>query len=162
MRDILIMLGSNIDPEVNITGAIAALEERFGVIAQSKPCQTAAIGPEGKPNPEQADFVNLAVKIADAGLDAGALRAELRQIEAALGRVRTADKYAPRPIDMDIALLGDEIHHDEDGKIKIPDPEIFTRSHMALPLAEIAPDRVIPGQDITLKENARRFEITKG
>lgn len=151
MRDILITLGSNIDPETNIPAAIRALDARFGVLARSGCYRTKAINASGEANTEQADFINAAVSIVDPGLDVESLRAALREIEATLGRVRTRDKFAPRTIDLDIAVFGDKIILDQHGKIKVPDPDIFTKAHVALPLAEIAPDLLIPGNNMTLK-----------
>ena len=72
----------------------------------------------------------------------------LRKIEDKLGRVRSADKFAPREIDLDIALF-DELQVDGDG-LHIPDPEIALRPFLAIPLAEIAADWVVPGLGATL------------
>ncbi|MCB9160248.1 MAG: 2-amino-4-hydroxy-6-hydroxymethyldihydropteridine diphosphokinase [Caldilineaceae bacterium] len=55
----------------------------------------------------------------------------LRTIERQLGRVRSADKFAPRPIDMDISLY-DELIYDHDGMV-IPDPDIARFPHVKRP-----------------------------
>jgi len=84
-----------------------------------------------------------------------ALRAELRRIEAELGRVRTSDKYAPRTIDLDLALLGDQIH--QGPGFRIPDPGISRLAHLAIPLAELAPGYRHPELGETLAEIADRL-----
>jgi len=61
------------------------------------------------------------------------LRTILRGIETSLGRIRTEDKYASRTIDLDLVLLGDRV----DPKFPLPDPDILTRAHLAIPLAEL-------------------------
>lgn len=143
-------LGSNIDPEHNLPRAVAELT-RFGQIkAVSSVWQTAAVGFTG-----QADFLNAAVLL-ETPLSAEALRQEaIAQIETDLGRVRTANKNGPRPIDIDIMLFNHDIL--TLGKRRIPDPELLERSFVAIPLAEIAPDYVHPEVHLTLKEIALRF-----
>jgi 2-amino-4-hydroxy-6-hydroxymethyldihydropteridine diphosphokinase len=59
-----------------------------------------------------------------------------------LGRVRAVDKYAPRTIDLDIAFYGQQVI-DLNGR-HIPDPEIEKLPHLALPLADVAPNWVHP------------------
>ena len=76
------------------------------------------------------------------------LRHELRAMEAALGRVRTADKFAPRPIDLDIIFYGAEVL-DIDGH-HIPDRDVVRFAHIALPAADIAGDWIHPETGQTL------------
>lgn len=83
----------------------------------------------------QPEYLNAAVLIRVTGEPAH-LRTRMRQIETALGRVRSEDKYASRTIDLDLVLFGDRI----DPKFPLPDPDVLTREHLAVPLAEIAPD----------------------
>jgi len=92
-------------------------------------------------------------------LSAQALREEaISAIEAALGRVRTENKNAPRTIDIDIMLFNQDIIQLE-GR-RIPDPEVLERSFVAIPLAEIAPDYVHPETGQTLKDIASQFDTT--
>jgi GTP cyclohydrolase I len=58
--------------------------------------------------------------------------------------VRSEDKYASRPIDLDIALYGDQAF-DLDGD-SIPDPGVLRYPHIAVPLADVAPDWAYPEQ----------------
>jgi 7,8-dihydro-6-hydroxymethylpterin-pyrophosphokinase len=79
-----------------------------------------------------------------------------------LGRIRTSDPNAPRTIDLDIALAGELVLADRKSGIDIPDPEILTRAHVALPLADLAPDAVHPVTGETLSEIAEGFRAEAG
>jgi 2-amino-4-hydroxy-6-hydroxymethyldihydropteridine diphosphokinase len=69
--------------------------------------------------------------------------------------VRTADKYAPRNIDLDLLLLGDRAVVRED--FVLPDPELLTAPHLAIPAAEVAPTAVHPLSGETLQAIAERL-----
>lgn len=75
-------------------------------------------------------------------LTADAIRNTLRRIETDLGRLRTEDKYAPRTIDLDLCLLGDQVL--ETSEFKLPDPDILSLAHLTVPMAELAPDYLHP------------------
>lgn len=77
----------------------------------------------------------------------------LRKIEDELGRIRTGDKYAPRTVDLDIIVYGDEIARSEE--LEIPDPQIESRAFLSVPLCELAPELVVPGHG-PIKETAAR------
>lgn len=143
-------LGSNIDPEHNLPAAVRLLGEAGRVLAVSGAWQSAAVG-----RTDQPDFVNAAALLATP-LDAAGLKAgPLAHIEAQLGRVRGEDKNAARPIDLDIELFNEAIF--DLGGRHIPSPEIYERSFVALPLAEIAPDYIHPETGETLRRIAERL-----
>ena len=148
---VLVSLGSNIEPEHNLPAAIELLEEDgcFNVLAVSPIYSSAAVGPEGQP-----DFHNAAVLI-EAGCAHETLRGELRRIEAELGRVRTGDRYAPRPIDLDIVMIEGQVT--EIGGNPVPDPDIGRFAHLAVPMADLAPEWVDPATGSTLEEIAARL-----
>jgi 7,8-dihydro-6-hydroxymethylpterin-pyrophosphokinase len=77
------------------------------------------------------------------------LRQVLRTIETTLGRVRSADKFASRPIDLDLAYYGAGVVV-VDGKT-IPDEDVLRYAHVAVPLAAVAPTWLHPitGQSLT-------------
>jgi 2-amino-4-hydroxy-6-hydroxymethyldihydropteridine diphosphokinase len=145
----LISLGSNIEPLHYLPEAVRALRRLGDSMRVSKAYQNPAVGPQAQP-----DFINAAVSL-QTDLDPPALRRELRRIERQLGRVRTQDKYAPRTIDLDLCLLGDRVIEDDD--FKLPDPEVQRRPHLAIPLAEVAPDMIYPLTGETLSAVAGRL-----
>ena len=96
----VIGLGSNIDAHKNIRLALRLLGRCDGwrLITVSPIYETDAVGTEGP------DFVNAAVLV-ETDLTPEAMRNRLRQLEERMGRVRTEDKFAPRPIDFDIVTF---------------------------------------------------------
>jgi 2-amino-4-hydroxy-6-hydroxymethyldihydropteridine diphosphokinase len=84
----------------------------------------------------QPDFLNAAVLLTTSS-SPGEIRGQLRQIEHTLGRRRTLDKYAPRTIDLDLCLLG--ILALENEEMVLPEPDLLTRPHLAVPMAELDP-----------------------
>jgi len=131
-----IALGSNIDPERNLPLAAARLSELGTPIAASTVYQNPAIADEPQP-----DYLNAAVLL-ETELGPLAMRDKLREIEADLGRIRTADKFAPRMIDLDLCILGDRVLDHE--LLSLPDPDILKRAHLAVTLAELRPDFLHP------------------
>jgi 2-amino-4-hydroxy-6-hydroxymethyldihydropteridine diphosphokinase len=161
LSPVFIALGSNIVPETNLPRAVRLLHDQVGVQRISRVYQSVALDPDGQPL-DQPAFLNAAVLL-ETDLPPVALKLTvLRPLEARLGRIRTADKYAPRPIDLDIALYGDLILEDAAHQITIPDPAITTRAHLALPLADLAPDFRHPLSGETLAGIAARFAHAPG
>lgn len=142
MPDVLLLLGSNIDKERNIPAAVDALQASplVEVCAVSSVLETPAVGADGQASGQES-FHNVAVHVRTA-LGPQELRTLLRTVEGSLGRVRSADKFAPRPIDIDISLY-DQLVMNQDGVV-LPDPDIQRFAHVAVPLAEIAPDWIYP------------------
>lgn len=120
---VCLILGSNINPEQNIQRALRKLEQIFPVEGVSAVWETPAVGSDG-PN-----FLNVAVVIYTS-LDPQSLKERvLRPLEARLGRVRTADKFAPRTLDIDIVAWND----------LILDQDVWRYAHLAVPVAELLP-----------------------
>lgn len=120
---VILLIGSNIHPHENIQRAVEILRSQFSLTQVSSIIETEPYRSTGD------NFLNLAVEI-DTGLPPQDLKSVLRQIEADLGRIRTADKYAPRTIDLDITVF--------DGKIV--DEELWVRAFVACPVADLMPD----------------------
>ena len=154
---VLITLGSNINREQNVDEALARLEQQpdLQILAVSPVYVTKAIGADGNVAAQPA-FSNAAI-CAETELDPFTLRGKLRALEAAMGRVRTADKFAPRPIDLDIAFYGDRVL-EVAGKV-IPDPDVLRFAHVAVPLADVAGDWIHPQTGQTLAEIAARHSM---
>lgn len=145
----LICLGSNIRPEENLRRVIDRLAAALDVVAVSSLYASPARGAPGSP-----PFLNAAVAV-DTELEPHELKFDLlRALEAEFGRVRSADRNAPRPIDLDLVLFADRVIDDAEGGLEIPDPDIETSPHVALPLAEIAGPFHHPVLGTTLAEIA--------
>lgn len=147
----LLSLGSNIEPEKNLPAAVRELA-RYGLVVRvSSVWESPPFGPPGQPV-----FLNAAVRL-DTPLSARELKEmAIEPIETRLGRVRSADRFAPRPIDIDIMLFNDDTLRV--GRRRIPDDEILERPFVAIPLAEIEPDFIHPETGDTLAAIAARFD----
>lgn len=147
MNDAYIFIGSNVERETNYLHAVTRLSELGALVAASPVYDTPALGDD----PNAPRFYNGAVRLVTE-LPPRALRNALRKIECEMGRVRTADKFAPRTIDLDLVLYG-EVKMD-DGELTLPDPHLFERGFMARILAQVNPYYVIPPDGPTLAELA--------
>jgi len=147
----IIAIGSNIERERNLPEAIRLLRRapHISVERVSHFYESPSVGgPVGAP-----DFFNAAALVCTE-LPPLDLRMALRAIEEELGRVRSDDPNAPRTIDLDIAYFGD-VEIDFDGWV-LPDPLAGTAPHVALPIAEVAPNWVHPSDGRTTKEIAEQ------
>ena len=134
-------LGSNISPVENLLKAIDLLCQRAQLQALSTCWESAAVGSDG-PN-----FFNIGALVVTP-LDAANLKEQvLAPIENQLGRVRSADKYAPRTMDIDIVIF--------DGQVL--DAEIWQRVYLALIFAEMTPGLMNPDSGETLARIAQRL-----
>ena len=129
--------------------ALARLKDAGSIVAVSRAFQSAASGPAGQP-----DFVNAAVLL-ETELTPETLRARLRHIEAELGRVRVADRYAPRSIDLDLVLY-DRVVMDT-AELTLPDPDLLVRPYLAATVAELDPSAVHPVTREPLADVAARL-----
>lgn len=137
-----VALGANLgDPVATVNAAFAALRgiPDARLLAASSLYRTAPVGLKDQP-----DFINA---IAALAVDATVLPAPtfldcLFAIEADFGRVRTV-RNAPRTLDLDLLLFGD-LQCELPG-LSLPHPRIAERAFVLAPLAEIAPELIIPG-----------------
>jgi 2-amino-4-hydroxy-6-hydroxymethyldihydropteridine diphosphokinase len=135
-----IALGSNLDdPPARIQSGLRALAALPGtrLVRASSLYRNPPVG-----YLEQPDFVN-AVALVETRLAPRELLDQVLAVEHAHGRVRDFPD-APRRLDLDIALYGDRVVR-EPGLI-IPHPRLCERAFVLVPLAEIAPDAVVPGR----------------
>ena len=143
MVDVFVAAGSNVDPSTNLARALQALEAAYGELTISPLYRNAAVGFAGE------DFVNAVIGFrTDEPVQR--VRSRLQEIEAACGRPPSAPKWAPRSMDLDILLYGDEIS-DETGLL-LPRPDLARRPYMLKPMADIAPERVHPTLKRTMRE----------
>lgn len=157
LDSVLLALGSNIEPLVHLPRALDELGRIGEVRAWSSLYRTVAVGSAGS-----AAFVNAAVELLTDEPPAELKFDHLRPLEVRLGRRRGRDRNAPRTIDVDIAIYGDVEVVDPEGGVVVPDPEIGEHAHLAVPLAEIAPGRILPGDGRTLAQIAERFAGAPG
>jgi dihydroneopterin aldolase/2-amino-4-hydroxy-6-hydroxymethyldihydropteridine diphosphokinase len=150
MTRAFIGIGSNIEPAENVRAAIRSLARQTRLVAISTVYLTEAVG-----RTEQPPYYNCVVEIETEAPPADIKFGLLRGIENKLGRQRTADKYAPRTIDLDLIVYGD-LTLDAEG-IKLPDPEILERPFLAIPLSELAPDLVLAGYGLRIGEVAAKL-----
>jgi len=135
---IIISIGSNIDKEINLPLAVQLLAQKCNLIAASPIYETIPVGLIN-----QGNFFNAAVLV-ETDLDPRQFKQQvLIPIEQELNRPRTAEKNAPRTIDLDISLVNDEIR-DIDQKHHLPDPDILKFPHVAVPIADLLPDMPHP------------------
>jgi 2-amino-4-hydroxy-6-hydroxymethyldihydropteridine diphosphokinase len=140
MTNAFVGIGSNLgDREATLRRAVELLaaEEGIEVVAVSELRETEPVGPV-----EQGPFVNGAVRLATE-LPPHELLERLLAIEQRLGRVRK-ERFGPRTIDLDLLVYGEQVI-DEPG-LTIPHPRLHERRFALEPLAELAPELVIPGR----------------
>lgn len=133
-------LGSNLhDPLEQINRALEALKRLPGTrfVKASKCYRSAPLGPPGQP-----DYVN-AVAAIETRLPPFELLTALQAIENAQGRVREGQRWAPRTLDLDLLVYGEETLATE--TLTVPHPQMHLREFVLYPLFEIAPDLHIPG-----------------
>jgi 2-amino-4-hydroxy-6-hydroxymethyldihydropteridine diphosphokinase len=154
MAEALVALGGNVgNVRDTLDRAIAELCDGADVRlrARSADYLTPPWGIEDQP-----PFVNLCIAV-DTGLAPHALLARAQAVERALGRERTRERrWGPRPVDIDLIAYDDLALADPD--LTLPHPRLFERAFVLVPLAEIAPERVIAG--IRVRDALARIDRT--
>lgn len=148
MNPVYIALGSNLaQPVRQLQSALAALAAHpsVQVAACSSFYRTAPVGYD-----EQPDFIN-AVALLQTDLPPPELLRVLQAAEEAAGRVRSF-RNAPRTLDLDIIDYGGQVWDTPD--LQLPHPRAAERGFVMVPLAEIAPQHRLPGQQQTVAELA--------
>ena len=142
MADVLIALGGNVgDVRATFRTAIAHIcgIAQAALLARSSDYATPPWG-----ETQQDRFVNACIEI-ETSLDPHALLFTLHRIEQKFGRNRaTETRWGPRTLDLDL-LAYDDVTIDKP-ELTLPHPRLFERAFVLVPLAEIAPDRVIAGR----------------
>ncbi len=132
-------LGSNVgDRESHLRAAVAALREHgVQVRAISSLYETEPVGEVL----DQPDFLNVVVEVRTE-LEPLELLDLCKAIEVEQGRMLGGPRHGPRPLDVDLLLLGDRELDDE--RLTLPHPELRTRRFVLEPLLELAPDLALP------------------
>jgi len=95
-------------------------------------------------------FLNTVIELSYDG-SPGELLRQTQAIERQLGRDVIREKNAPRIIDIDILYFGTDLYHD--ASLTLPHPEMTHRRFVLQPLADIRPDLILPGDDITITDH---------
>jgi 2-amino-4-hydroxy-6-hydroxymethyldihydropteridine diphosphokinase len=132
-------LGSNVgDRRANLQAAVAALPSHgVEVLASSSVYETEPVGLVL----DQREFLNACLRIS-ADLDPEPLLDACKAVERELGREPGGVRHGPRPIDVDLLLLGDRVYRSE--RLKLPHEEVTSRRFVLVPLLELDPDLTTP------------------
>lgn len=141
--DVFVSLGSNIAPRRNLAAALPLLAAHFDPLRISPVYECPAVGFEGDP------FLNLVVGFSTQDNLASVLDF-LRGIEHDFGRRRGEAKFAPRSLDLDIILFGDQVG--EEAGLRLPRADILRYAFVLKPLADLAPDATHPELGQTYRE----------
>ncbi|ECH9262178.1 2-amino-4-hydroxy-6-hydroxymethyldihydropteridine diphosphokinase [Salmonella enterica subsp. enterica] len=147
-----IALGSNLaSPLEQVNAAVKAIGEipQSRIVAVSSFYRTPPLGPQDQP-----DYLNAAVAL-ETTLSAEALLDNTQRIELQQGRVRKAERWGPRTLDLDIMLFGDKEINTP--RLTIPHYDMKNRGFMLWPLFEIAPELRFPDDNQPLAECLRQL-----
>lgn len=139
-------LGANVgDALETLTAAVYAIDDVDGVVVEDvsgvyrTPPWPAPPDPRAVP---QDDYLNLVV-VGTTSLTPIALLDETLLIEAAFGRDRAREvRWGPRPLDIDLLLVGEEVVDTE--RLVLPHPRIVERAFVLVPLLEVIPGATLP------------------
>lgn len=134
MVSVYISVGSNINRDFNVRGGVKMLAEHFGALTLSSVYESAAVGFSGDP------FYNLVVGV-QTNLSISDCVSLLKKIEDQFGRVRGAEKFSGRTLDLDL-LTYDQVICDL--PVQLPRGEITENAFVLWPLAEIAAEQIHP------------------
>jgi 2-amino-4-hydroxy-6-hydroxymethyldihydropteridine diphosphokinase len=144
MASALIALGGNVgDVRATFQKAIAHIcgMTQGALLARSSDYATLPWGDE-----QQARFINACIDI-ETGLAPHALLFTLHRIEQRFGRDRAKERrWGPRTLDLDLIAYDDASLRTPE--LTLPHPRLFERAFVLVPLAEIAPERLIGGRSI--------------
>ena len=150
---VYLCLGSNMgDRQGNLERAIDLLSQRLMMGRNSSIYETEAWGVG-----EQSRYLNLVCEVFTRLASEGLL-ALAKGIESKMGR--NGKSGAPRPIDIDILLYGEQVIETPD--LVVPHPRMTERAFVLVPLDEIAPEVVHPVNSKRIKELLKDIEGAQG
>jgi 2-amino-4-hydroxy-6-hydroxymethyldihydropteridine diphosphokinase len=138
LKKVYIGLGSNLGDRLkNLRTALERISSlpKTKLLGTSSTYETPPWGHENQP-----EFLNL-VCVVETSLAPLALLTKLKGIEKGMGRTRSF-RYAPRPIDLDILLWGEEVI--TSSELTVPHPQLHLREFVLRPLTELDPDLIHP------------------
>jgi len=148
MPRVFVSIGSNIDRENSIRGAVRELAAHYAPLTLSPVYESKAHGFEGD------NFYNLV-----AGFDTEEsiehIKETLSHIESRFGRSRRENCFSARTLDLDLLLYDDIVRHDS--QVNLPHPDIRRYAFVLRPLADIAPDLRHPETGLTCARMWEQF-----
>jgi len=139
---VLLGLGSNIEPELNIERGLQALRQLDANIQFSQSVKSKAVGFNG------ADFIN-AIVVIHTQLDLLELKTQMKTIEKDMGIVSNPSGCFNKKLDIDIIT-----YQNWTGtyfNLTLPRPEVFYNAHVLGPLAKFKPEYILPSQTKSAK-----------
>jgi len=146
---VIVALGSNLGDSQKILSEAMARLQQFSVepILKSSLWQTSPVDCP----PDSPKFLNAVVAlISPAGETPESLLENLRALEKEFGRAQKKVLNEPRPLDLDLITFGTEVR--ATASLALPHPRAHERRFVLQPLAEIAPDLILPGQVQTVAQ----------
>jgi 2-amino-4-hydroxy-6-hydroxymethyldihydropteridine diphosphokinase len=149
MPRIFVGIGSNIERERSVRAGVAELQQHYGELQLSSVYESDAVGFDGDA------FYNLAAAF-DSDDSVEQVVATLADIEDRHGRLRNGERFAPRTLDLDLLLYGDEIIKAE--KYHVPRDEIPHYAFVLWPLAEMVPQMRHPESGESYAQMWEKFD----
>ena len=146
MARVFIGLGSNEGDRLEL---ISKAARAVGALPEVRLRQMATIIETEPVGPPQSRYLNTVVEL-ETTLSPEELLSALQQIECRLGRVSSAQRWGPRPIDLDLLCYDDRIISTP--QLMVPHPRLHDRLFVLEPLAQLAPDVVHPVLKKTMGE----------
>ncbi len=147
-----IALGSNLgDRAGNLAQARALMSEFVQISTVSGVYETPPWGVLDQPR-----FLNQVIR-GKTSLPPLYLLNHLKRIEKQMGRVKTV-RFGPRMIDLDILLFGERVIDYK--RLQVPHPRMLERAFVLVPLAEISPDVIVPGENRPVVEILAELDQT--
>ncbi|MDX1631657.1 MAG: 2-amino-4-hydroxy-6-hydroxymethyldihydropteridine diphosphokinase [Thermoanaerobaculia bacterium] len=143
-RPVYLGLGSNLDDPIRrLRETLIALSRHLGPLRVASLYRTEPVSPV-----PQEDYWNTAVE-AVSGQSGRRLLDLAKRLEGSAGR-GPGPRWGPRPLDIDLLLLGEETHRDEE--LIVPHRALGTRRFVLAPLADLVPGHPVPGLGATVAE----------
>ncbi len=149
MTEVFFGIGSNINPEENITLAVREIKNIFNDVIVSPVYKNKSVGFEG------CDFLNLVVSCSTK-MSVYEVNDFIEQVHNLSGRERQSNKYLSRTLDIDLLMFGDDIIDDD--KIHIPRDDILKYTFVLKPLVDIAPESIHPITKSSFLEHWERMD----
>jgi 2-amino-4-hydroxy-6-hydroxymethyldihydropteridine diphosphokinase len=154
LAHVYLALGANMgNRKQNLRQAVKQLSEKIKIEQVSPVFETDPVGFTAQPL-----FLNMALR-GTTSLKPPALLSFIKNIEISLGRVPSFAN-APRPMDIDILFYDDKIINSKE--LVVPHPRLTVRAFVLVPLSEISPGHIHPGNRRTVKHLLKDLGSTNG